>query len=49
MELIRNEKPIVFFVKTAMQMRNQRPLHVQGAAGHPRLKGGGNKKNNQKK
>jgi hypothetical protein len=33
--LIRNEKPIVLFEKTAMQLRSQRPLYVQGDAGHP--------------
>jgi hypothetical protein len=34
---------------TAMQLRSQRPLHVQGDAGHPGEQGGGPKKNNQKK
>jgi hypothetical protein len=32
--LICNEKPIVLFEKVAMQMRSQRPLHVQGDASH---------------
>jgi hypothetical protein len=32
--LIHNEKPIVLFEKTAMRMNSQRPLHVQGDAGH---------------
>jgi hypothetical protein len=27
-----------------MQLRSQRPLHVQGAAGHPGEQGGGLKK-----
>jgi hypothetical protein len=32
-----------------MQLRSQRPLHVQGDAGHPGQRGGGPKKNNWKK
>jgi hypothetical protein len=32
-----------------MQLRSQRPLHVQGVAGHPRELGGGPEKNNWKK
>jgi hypothetical protein len=35
--------------ETAMPQRSQRPLHVQGAAGHPTKPGGGPKKNNSKK
>jgi hypothetical protein len=30
---------------TAMLLRSQRPLHVQGVAGHPGQQGGGPKKN----
>jgi hypothetical protein len=30
---------------TAMQLRSQRPLHVQGDAGHPGKQGGGPEKN----
>jgi hypothetical protein len=33
--LIGNEKPIVLSEKTAMQLRSQRPLHVQVVADHP--------------
>jgi hypothetical protein len=32
-----------------MGLRSQRPLHVQGDAGHPSEQGCGSKKNNQKK
>jgi hypothetical protein len=46
--LIRNEKPTVLFEKTAKQLRSQRPLHVQGDAGHPGKQGGGHKKNGWK-
>jgi hypothetical protein len=34
--LIRNQKILLFsFRDTAMGLRSQRPLHVQGDAGHP--------------
>jgi hypothetical protein len=42
-------KPIVLFVNTAMQLRSQRPLHMQGVAGHPGVQGGGQEKNYWKK
>jgi hypothetical protein len=42
--LIRNEKPIVLMEKTAMQLRSQSPLHMQGDAGHPSYQGGGQEK-----
>jgi hypothetical protein len=29
------QKAMVLFEKTAMQLRSQGPLHVQGDAGHP--------------
>jgi hypothetical protein len=35
MEFIHNEKQLFSLRDTAMQMRSQRPLHVQGDAGHP--------------
>jgi hypothetical protein len=35
---------MVLFKKTAMQLRSQRPLHVQGDAGHPDSKGWWTKK-----
>jgi hypothetical protein len=35
--------------ETAMQLRSQRPLHVQGEACHPGSQGGEPKKNNLKK
>jgi hypothetical protein len=33
----------------AMRLRSQRPLHVQGVAGHPGEQGGGQEKNYWKK
>jgi hypothetical protein len=33
-------KPVVLFENTAMQLWSQRPLHVQGDAGHPGWQGG---------
>jgi hypothetical protein len=30
-----DEKPIFLFEKTALRLRSQRPLHMQGDAGHP--------------
>jgi hypothetical protein len=50
--LIRNDnekKTIVIFKKTAMRLRSQRPLYVQGDAGHPSYQSGGQEKNIQKK
>jgi hypothetical protein len=48
--LILNEKKQLFSLRdAAMQLRSQRPLHVQGDAGHPSKQGGGPKKNNRKK
>jgi hypothetical protein len=32
-----------------MQLRSQRPLHVQGDADHPGLQGGGPEKNHREK
>jgi hypothetical protein len=43
--LICNKKSIVLFEKTACQ----RPLHVQGDAGHPGQRSGGQKNYNKKK
>jgi hypothetical protein len=34
---------------TSMSVRSQRPLHMQGDAGHPGKQGGGPQKNNRKK
>jgi hypothetical protein len=47
--LIRNKKTIVLFEKTAMRLRSQRPLHVQGVSRSSRLKGGGKEKKSRKK
>jgi hypothetical protein len=47
--LIRNKKQLFSLRDTAMQLRSQRPLHVQGVDGHPGLQGGGPKKKNRKK
>jgi hypothetical protein len=33
--LIRNKNQLFSLRDTAMQLRGQRPLHVQGVAGHP--------------
>jgi hypothetical protein len=44
--LIRIEKKMFSLRDTAMRLRIQRPLHVQGATGH---QGGGHEKNNWKK
>jgi hypothetical protein len=33
--------PTVLFEKSAMQLWSQRPLHVEGDAGHPGEQGGG--------
>jgi hypothetical protein len=43
------KKPLFSLREAAMQLRSQRPLHVQGDAGHPGQRGGGPKKNNWKK
>jgi hypothetical protein len=42
------KKQLFSLWETAMQLRSQRPLHVQGDARHPGLQGGGPKKNNWK-
>jgi hypothetical protein len=44
--LIHTKNPIVLNEKTSIRLRIQRPLHVQGDAGHPVQEGGGRVKNN---
>jgi hypothetical protein len=39
----------VLFEKTAIQLRNQSPFHVQADPGNPNYQGGGQEKNNRKK
>jgi hypothetical protein len=49
MKVCRGYQLFVLYEKTAMRLRSQRPLYVQGDVGYPAKQGGGQENNKQKK